>query len=764
MASAVMNTDVIKRDGSLQAFSKDKIVGVLKKAFVSHGVDSLVSEAAISVLADEVIENLDTYFEKPCHVENVQDQVENVLLSNGYFDVAKNYIIYREERRVLRDSVGAFPKNVGVVNTPWGPRGEILFALGFGTKETMESITDRVLRACQDKLGTGFTMDELAEGKRMLLGLKCAVSPRLMRWASAGAHGSPPIDRAVVQLSGADDAVSAFRAMLHGADVTVVLGEENVAEWPAIEAGGVVASVPMESADLVVTDTDVGWCELLDKALNACIRGKSMNFNSALVRRGGNDLVSGLDRVVGVFSGAQRLTEDGLHELVVALAAIARHASPCLTVIRGVGGQTGRRDCITLHDRRVSSGDGFCERGGVADATKVLTSKGFFSAEDLCGRDFDTYISGGQVGRKAAMRAADERPVIEMRLANGMAICGTDDVMVKDVSGEWIPLRELNVGVTEVMVDTARAPVDQQSTWAVHRSLESAIVTPDGDLHLPSAGTELSMILAAFGLACEPSRDKGGIVIRNGAACRAKKAPSSSVVEGIRVCPPRKVFSVASEVWANGMHVKNSRPRYTMAMAEVFLPNIETEAELTKVVGFLYRVAKGSSMEVGICISGYRQSGAEKRSWLLGAKRALDRANETAGRKGMRTTALRVHGSLAAVAGFTSGTYDHPVPGGIYVRSNSDIVGMCLRAGGTVEYATCADGSTDIHHSVCKVPWSAPDRRNVAEQVSDGIALMHTWAGEEDGIEISASEGEIDSAMKKELSDVGRVRWLRVKK
>ncbi len=37
--------------------------------------------------------------EGACTVEAIQDEVERALMANGFYDVAKSYILYRQKRR-----------------------------------------------------------------------------------------------------------------------------------------------------------------------------------------------------------------------------------------------------------------------------------------------------------------------------------------------------------------------------------------------------------------------------------------------------------------------------------------------------------------------------------------------------------------------------------------------------------------------------------------------------------------------------------------
>jgi ribonucleoside-triphosphate reductase (formate) len=91
--------NVIKRDGRTVAFQKEKIVDAIKKAFLE--IDSELDEYAVSKINEiaDFIEGLN----KDIDVEEIQNIVENRLMASKRKDVAKAYVIYRENRSRIRE-------------------------------------------------------------------------------------------------------------------------------------------------------------------------------------------------------------------------------------------------------------------------------------------------------------------------------------------------------------------------------------------------------------------------------------------------------------------------------------------------------------------------------------------------------------------------------------------------------------------------------------------------------------------------------------
>ena len=79
---------IIKRDGSKDRFSLDKIMNAIIKAFESVNED--VDLASVS----KIVSHIDVF--DGVTVENIQNQVEQALMREGYYNVAKSFIIYRQ--------------------------------------------------------------------------------------------------------------------------------------------------------------------------------------------------------------------------------------------------------------------------------------------------------------------------------------------------------------------------------------------------------------------------------------------------------------------------------------------------------------------------------------------------------------------------------------------------------------------------------------------------------------------------------------------
>lgn len=88
---------VQKRNGQIVAFDICKIENAISKAFESQ---SATYDANVVAHIKQVIQT--AYPKGPVEVEAIQDCVENALMQFGYYNVAKAFILYREQRKQSR--------------------------------------------------------------------------------------------------------------------------------------------------------------------------------------------------------------------------------------------------------------------------------------------------------------------------------------------------------------------------------------------------------------------------------------------------------------------------------------------------------------------------------------------------------------------------------------------------------------------------------------------------------------------------------------
>lgn len=105
---------VKKRDGRVVKFDQKKITDAIYKAITAvSDEDGKLSQK----LSNQVVKILNRRFkDKIVGIENIQDVVEEILIQEDLAEAAKAYILYREQRRKIRETVKATMESLSMVD------------------------------------------------------------------------------------------------------------------------------------------------------------------------------------------------------------------------------------------------------------------------------------------------------------------------------------------------------------------------------------------------------------------------------------------------------------------------------------------------------------------------------------------------------------------------------------------------------------------------------------------------------------------------
>ncbi len=114
---AMQNFTITKRDDSKELFSLDKIMGAILKAFES------VKEPTDLATVSKILANLKIHDD--ITVEDIQNQVEEALMKEGFYQVAKSFIVYRHqhsEDRETQEKIKFLTEYCGASNAATGSK------------------------------------------------------------------------------------------------------------------------------------------------------------------------------------------------------------------------------------------------------------------------------------------------------------------------------------------------------------------------------------------------------------------------------------------------------------------------------------------------------------------------------------------------------------------------------------------------------------------------------------------------------------------
>ncbi|HEX9432915.1 MAG TPA: ribonucleoside-diphosphate reductase subunit alpha [Burkholderiales bacterium] len=163
---------VIRRNGAVVGFEPSKVSVAMTKAFLAvngaQGAASARIRELVAGLTDTVVGTL--LRRQPqggtFHIEDIQDQVELALMRSGEHDVARAYVLYREERSKLRLAEKAAKKEPGLHVVENGQRKLLdraaLRALVVAACEGLpETAPEAILEATLRDLYDGVPMEEV---------------------------------------------------------------------------------------------------------------------------------------------------------------------------------------------------------------------------------------------------------------------------------------------------------------------------------------------------------------------------------------------------------------------------------------------------------------------------------------------------------------------------------------------------------------------------------------------------------------------------
>ncbi|HEX7037470.1 MAG TPA: ribonucleoside-diphosphate reductase subunit alpha [Pseudomonadales bacterium] len=107
-ATAPGRLKVIKRNGTVVPYTDDKIAIAMTKAFLAVEGGTAAASPRIRELVAELTNQVTSTFKRrfpsggTIHIEDIQDQVELALMRSGEHKVARDYVLYREERARIR--------------------------------------------------------------------------------------------------------------------------------------------------------------------------------------------------------------------------------------------------------------------------------------------------------------------------------------------------------------------------------------------------------------------------------------------------------------------------------------------------------------------------------------------------------------------------------------------------------------------------------------------------------------------------------------
>jgi ribonucleoside-diphosphate reductase alpha chain len=234
---------IIRRNGAVVGFEPAKISVAMTKAYLAVGGSQGAASARIRELVVELTGSVVNALLRrqpqggTFHIEDIQDQVELALMRAGQHDVARSYVLYREERARQRAKDGAQEK------AGREARGQLLHVVENGQRKALDlAALDQLLAsACEGLVPAASpaairesTLRDLYDGVPMEAVRKSAVLA-----SRALIEKDPAYGYATARLL-----LHTIRHEVLGAEVThAQMGARYAAYFPEFIAGGIAAEL-----------------------------------------------------------------------------------------------------------------------------------------------------------------------------------------------------------------------------------------------------------------------------------------------------------------------------------------------------------------------------------------------------------------------------------------------------------------------------------------------------------------------------------------
>jgi ribonucleoside-triphosphate reductase len=310
-----------RRTGEVVPFDLERVARAIFKAFEVTGEGG---EPESVMIANRVFRNLlklqselvITYKGSKFlpTVEIVQDFVEKELMTNGFTDTAKKYILYRNKRSELRAAFGPVSEAVRQAVEESSkyfssPYSEYIFYQFYsrwvpelGRRETWTETIDRYMAYMKENLEDKLSAKEYEEVRQAILNQDICPSMRLL-WSAGRACRNSNVwayNCSYIAPTCPQDLGEIMYISMCGAGLGFAVEWENVQQFPQIKKQ--TKATPLVH---IVHDSKEGWADAFVLGLKAWFDGKDVKFDYGMVRPAG----ARLETAGGRASGPQPLMD-----------------------------------------------------------------------------------------------------------------------------------------------------------------------------------------------------------------------------------------------------------------------------------------------------------------------------------------------------------------------------------------------------------------------------------------------------------------------
>lgn len=294
-----MFASVRKRDGRIVPFDRNRITNAVYRAMEATGEGNLSRDPRF--ISDRVVKALLKKFQASYipSIEEIQDVVEETLILSDFPKTAKSYILYRQQRAVIRERQRHIPERIKKLASDSkkyfrNSLAEFIYYRSYsrwieeeGRRETWIETVDRYMSFMRENLGEQLTEAEYGELREAILNQEVMPSMRLM-WSAGKAARKTHVSAyncSYIAPTTLDDFSEIMYLSMCGTGVGFSVESQTVQQLPLI-ARQTGKKLPTH----VIDDSKEGWCAALTLGLKTWFTGKDVDFDYSRLRPAGAPL------------------------------------------------------------------------------------------------------------------------------------------------------------------------------------------------------------------------------------------------------------------------------------------------------------------------------------------------------------------------------------------------------------------------------------------------------------------------------------------
>lgn len=431
---------ITKRDGTIVPFVPNKIQGAISKALKHLNKDVSL---ATGLTKDTIKEIEDLKLSESLTVEVTQDIVELILMKSNMPDVAKAYIIYRNEHTKKRQAIkpvnSKLKEEYKESSKHFNSKYEELIYLRtyskwlelLGRREMWSETVKRYMDFMKENLGNKLDSKTYDELYNMILKREILPSMRLLQCSGEPARRENlcGYNCSYIAPTCIKDLCDIMYLSCNGVGVGFSVELINVDKFPVVKGQSNEKDQKLET--FVIPDSKEGWCDSLGKGLQTWYDGKDVTFDYSKIRPAGARLkvmggrASGPEPLKNLlnFTRSKILSRQGFK-----LSTLDMHDIICK--IGEIVKMGGVRRCHPKGSRVLIKGKSFMAIEDVKVGDETLTDNGWKKVKNL-------FIQGKQKCARVFHQ-------------NGYIDCTTNHrlAVLKDSTGkfEWKEAKDISIG------------------------------------------------------------------------------------------------------------------------------------------------------------------------------------------------------------------------------------------------------------------------------------------------------------------------------